>query len=139
MRLSSVHTPFSMKRAPNRKSGEKFKNHDGYIMVKCPKHPRRNNRGYVQEHRLIMEEHLGRKLKRKEQVHHKNEIRHDNRLENLQLCSGVKEHSLIHRPPRFCKICGAKHFGRGFCNKHYCEWYHREVYCKAANCQKCGK
>lgn len=39
----------------------------------------------VQEHRYIMEQHLGRKLTKVEVVHHINEDKRDNRIENLEI------------------------------------------------------
>ena len=64
----------------------------GYIMLHRPDHPAANQRGYVREHRLVMEEHLGRYLTPDEVVHHRNEIVTDNRLENLELFANNAEH-----------------------------------------------
>lgn len=68
-----------------------------------------NKKGNVKEHRLIMENHLKRKLKPNEVVHHINEIKTDNRLENLKVMT-ISEHSKYHRELEIAR--GKELFGR---------------------------
>jgi hypothetical protein len=57
----------------------------GYILIYKPEHPKATAVGYVPEHRLVMERFLRRGLHDEETVHHKNGLRADNRLENLEV------------------------------------------------------
>jgi hypothetical protein len=51
------------------------------------------------EHRVIMEKHIGRKLGRDEIVHHLNGDKRDNRLDNLQIVTRA-EHGRMHQTGR---------------------------------------
>jgi hypothetical protein len=66
-------------------AGGRFRTSNGYIMVYRPQHPNSYNNGYISEHRSVMEESLGRILLPGETIHHKNGIRDDNRIENLEV------------------------------------------------------
>ena len=80
--------------------GGKTKRPDGYIEIYKPDHPSviykktifPHAKPNVMEHRLVMEQILGRYLTKNEIVHHKNGIKDDNRPENLELVTR-KTHS----------------------------------------------
>lgn len=55
-----------------------------------------NKKGNVKQHRKVMEDYLGRKLTSEEVVHHINENKMDNRIENLEVMLRGK-HSSYHR------------------------------------------
>ncbi len=68
---------------------EKIVDDNGYVLLPIKDHP--NSRksshsgGRISEHRFVMSEFLGRPLFENENVHHKNGIKADNRIENLEL------------------------------------------------------
>lgn len=91
-------------------AGGRYKTPAGYVRVSAPLLSDNERRlfgsmitgnkqagsGYIFEHRLAMARHMGRALKRGEQVHHKNGRPDDNRIENLALLSDSK-HKRSHK------------------------------------------
>jgi hypothetical protein len=76
-------------------NGGQYVDDKGYLRVLNPDHPFENH-GYVYMHRLVMEKFLNRYLQPWEAVHHINEIKLDNRMDNLFLTT-PNQHSSIHR------------------------------------------
>lgn len=98
----------------------RYQNDKGYIFIWKPNHPKCNNQGYVLEHRLVYEEYHKCCLLPWIEIHHKNEITSDNRIENLKPVTH-KEHMQIHmtgnqirkgsgldRSNTFCSQCNSK-------------------------------
>lgn len=79
---------------PNWKGGKILV--DGYYYIYKPEHPNSTKDGYVAEHRLVMEESVGRFLKKEEVVHHVNRDPLDNSPENLMVCSSTGTHFVSH-------------------------------------------
>jgi hypothetical protein len=57
----------------------------GYVQVFAPDHANARKSKRVPKHRMVMAEFLGRALRANENVHHKNGVKTDNRIENLEL------------------------------------------------------
>lgn len=73
---------------------------DHYVWELCPDHPKANTFGFVQQHRLVVERSMGKFLAHGLQVHHRNEDKTDNRLENLEVLTR-SEHMKKHRQMRW--------------------------------------
>ena len=81
-------------------------NGDGYVLVRCPNHPRAAINGYVLGHILVAEELLGRYLKPNEEIHH-----YGDRADNTKIviCESPAYHKLLETRQRALKLSGSVH------------------------------
>ena len=68
----------------------------GYIVIWRPNHRLSNTNGYVYVHRLEAEKLLGRELNESEVVHHKDENKLNNDLDNLMVFATTSDHTAFH-------------------------------------------
>lgn len=90
-----------------RRTGKLMLTPKGYLIRYEPENPMATKQGMVLEHRRVMGEHLGRPLTPDEIVHHRNEIKDDNRIENLELMP-KRRHDRLPKPkakPIQCPHC----------------------------------
>lgn len=80
-------------RNANWKGGRRI-DKDGYVLIHTPYHPYADGDGYVREHRLVMERSIKRFLLQHEVVHHENNVKTDNFVENLRLMT-KEEHDAL--------------------------------------------
>jgi hypothetical protein len=109
------------------RGGKRLDRQSGYIFISIP------SKRKIQEHRFLMEKHLGRKLLKGEIIHHKNGVKTDNRIENLMLTS-PSDHAGLHKAMRpyqwsrnyeKCRLCNTtdhRHCGHGICRHCYYKW-----------------
>ena len=121
---------------PNLKNGQPCLTKTGYLRINV-------NGERILQHRHIMQEHLGRKLKREEVIHHIDGNKLNNAIENLLLTSqgqhiskydaGSKCHidwseynvpETTSNPICMVRGCDIKTRSRDLCDKHYQSYYH---------------
>lgn len=83
--------------------GGRMKDSNGYIKIYYPEHPYADQRGYICEHRLMMEKKLGRYLLPWEKVHHIDGEKDHNTEDNLQLISPA-DHLLYKQMCAHCEL-----------------------------------
>lgn len=96
--------------------GDRLIRSDGYAIVYQPNWPSSwkygKNKGWMMEHKFVIESHIGRMLDSCELIHHKNHVRSDNRIDNLEL-TNRRAHAILHAKEngkqighKKCILCG---------------------------------
>lgn len=95
-------------------------------------HPMATKNHYVLVHRVVMENHIGRFLRKEEVVHHKDENKKNNAIENLELVASASEHVKIHSLSKTRLVAV---FRCPCCGKVFEKRPGQSVLCKARKCK----
>jgi len=73
------------------------KDKQGYILIFCPDHPYSETRkGWILEHRVVVENFIKRKLRTGECIHHIDKNKKNNDIKNLMVFQSHKAHASWH-------------------------------------------
>lgn len=103
--------------APKWKGGRTI-DKDGYVMIRKPGY-KASRHGYVYEHILVVEEHMGSSLPKGAVVHHKDSNKLNNSLDNLQIMESQSAHMELHMSLTALAECGHRDWRK--C--HICHTY----------------
>lgn len=117
--------------------GGKYQDTRGYIYRLNPLHPHTNKMGYIPEHRLVYEEYYKCCLLPWIEIHHINNIKDDNRIENLQALTKSIHASISNikdKSNRHCLLCLSPTTYTRRNRNNYEDWFH---YKEGFICNKC--
>lgn len=132
----------------NKSNNDEYQNYKltgKYLSVYRPNHPKAMSNGYVYIHQLQAEKILGRYLYSNECVHHKDEDKLNNSLDNLMIFASIGDHTAFHNGAEIycvdnvwyskfiankyiiCPICGKNYMylGSNMCNSCYLDYKHK--------------
>jgi hypothetical protein len=111
----------------------------GYILIKKPDHKFATRNGYIMEHRIIWEEYNKACLLPWADIHHINQIKDDNRIENLHVMMHrihVSLHFTKDMSDRLCFNCNKK--TTAVTKKGHPKWFRHPITKQEWLCNRCS-